>query len=280
MIGPATFLIMLFGLVPIIWSLYLSFTKYDFVSTTGWAGISNYQRLLHDPGVRSAARNTILYTVLFVPLSVISGLFVAVVLNRKIRLVGLYRVAVFLPIVAPTVATAILFLYIFDPTYGIVDAGLHSVGLPHQGFLEDPSQALFVIVAMTVWGWVGFNVLVYLAALQDVPRELREAAAIDGATSWQAFRRVTLPLLRPVTLFLTVYATINALQLFDEVYVLTHGTGGPLGATMVVVLYLYNATFANFEAGYGAAIAYALFVVILVITLLQFWLGRRIQGAS
>jgi len=154
-----------------------------------------------------------------------------------------------------------------------VNYGLSRVGLPQQQFLNSPSEALYVIVVMTIWGWTGFAVVVYLAALQGIPRTLTEAAAIDGAGPWRTFRRVTLPLLSPASLFLAVWLTINALQLFDEVYLSTQG--GPLNATTVLVYYLYDQAFQQFNFGYASAIAYFLFLVTIVITVIQFWAGRR-----
>ena len=279
-VAPAAFLIGLFGFVAIGWSLVLSFQQSDLVTPGTWVGLDNYRRLLHDPIMRTAARNTVLYTVTFVPLSVGGGLLVALVLNRSMRFVKLYRTAVFVPVVTSTVATAVLFSWIFDPQFGLANALLAHAGIPKQGFLESTNQALWVIEAMTIWGWIGFDVLIYLAALQDVPQELIDAAAIDGAGRWQVFRRITWPLLRPATLFLVVWSTINAMQLFDEIYVTTKG--GPLNATTLVVYYLYQETFQSFQAGYGAAIAYALFLAILAITGLQFLLAGRLgrRGTS
>jgi multiple sugar transport system permease protein len=204
---------------------------------------------------------------------VIGALGLAVALDRKIRGISFYRLAVFVPLVTSTVATGIVFLWLLDPTFGLVNYLLHLVGLPQQQFLQDPNQAIYCIVAMTVWGWLGFDVIVYLAALQSIPQDLLEASEIDGASRWATFRSVVFPLLGPATLFLVVWSTINALQLFDEIYVTTRG--GPLGSTTVIVYYLYEQAFQFFNAGYGAAIAYVLFAGILVITLLQLWIGRR-----
>jgi multiple sugar transport system permease protein len=162
---------------------------------------------------------------------------------------------------------------VFDPTYGIANWLLNEVGIGSQGFFQDPDQALYAVVAMTVWGWIGFDVIIYLAALQGIPNELLEAAAIDGASRWSTFRSVVLPLLGPATLFLVVWSTINALQLFDEIYNTTRG--GPLEATTVVVYYLWQQAFQFFNAGYAAAIAYVLFVAILVVTVLQLVISRR-----
>lgn len=276
---PAVVLIVLFGIVPIVWSAVMSFQANDLASPPTWVGLANYRALLHDPLFASSVRRTVVYTALFVPISVAGALLVAWALNRKLRGVRFYRLAVFVPVVTSTVATGIIFLWLLDPVFGLLNFFLNKLGLPEQGFLQDPNQALFCVIAMTVWGWLGFDVIIYLAALQGVPQELMEAAEIDGAGKWSSFRSVVLPFLRPATLFLVVWSTISALQLFDEIWVTTKG--GPLGATTVVVVYLYQQAFTFFNGGYGAAIAYVLFLAILVITIVQLKVGgRRIYGDS
>jgi multiple sugar transport system permease protein len=270
---PAVVLIVIFGIVPIVWSGIMSFQANDLVSAPHWVGMANYRALLHDPAFAASVRHTVLYTVLFVPLSVAGAMLVAWALNRKLHGVRFYRLAVFVPVVTSTVATGIIFLWLLDPVFGLVNFFLSKLGIPAQGFLSNPNQALYCIVAMTIWGWLGFDVIIYLAALQGVPQELIEAAEIDGAGKWSSFRNVVLPFLRPATLFLVVWSTISALQLFDEIYVTTRG--GPLGSTTVVVFYLYQQAFQFFNAGYGAAIAYVLFLAILVITVIQLKVGSR-----
>ncbi len=229
--------------------------------------------MIHDPIVGQAIEHTLVYTALFVPGTMIVGLFLAVAMNRKIRFISLYRTAAYATMAISTISEAIVFIWLFDPSYGVVNYFLSLLGIPQQQFLNSPSQALYVIVIMTIWGWTGFAVVIYLAALQGVPQTLIEAAAIDGATPWRTFRRVTLPLLSPASLFLAVWLTINALQLFDEVYLST--PGGPLNATTVLVYYLYEQAFQDFNFGYASAIAYFLFVIILVVTAIQFRVGRR-----
>jgi multiple sugar transport system permease protein len=272
-VSPAVLLIGLFGVAPIVWSVVLSFQSNDLVTPGVWIGFANYEALFKDPAFTASVRRTIVYTLLFVPIVTVASLAVAVALNRAIHGMRFYRTAVFAPVVTSTVATAIIFNWLLDPYFGIVNALLVKLGIPAQGFFQDPSQALYCIVVMTVWGWLGFAVIIYLAALQGVPQELMEAAAIDGATRWRAFRRVQLPLLGPATLFLVIWLSINALQLFDEIYVTTRG--GPLQATTVVVYYLYVQAFQLFQAGYATAIAYILFLGILVLTVVQLLIGRR-----
>jgi multiple sugar transport system permease protein len=276
--SPAVALIVIFGLVPIVWSAILSFQKTNLLNPPEWIGLANYRALPKDPLFRQSMIHSVIYTALFVPFSVVGGLLTAVALNRKIRGIRVYRTAVFVPVVVSTIATVIVFLWVFDPNFGIANWLLAKVGLGPFGYFESPDGALYSIVAMTVWGWIGFDVIVYMAALQGIPHELVEAAQIDGASTAGIFRHVTLPLLGPVTLFLVVWSSINALQLFDEVYLATNG--GPGQTTYVPVYYLYKMAFSNGVAGYAAAIAYVLFAVILVLTVVQLLLGRRMVYLS
>jgi multiple sugar transport system permease protein len=272
-VSPAVVLIAVFGLVPVVWSLLLSFQQTDLTSAGTWSGAANYRRMVHDPVFWQAARQTLLYCVLFVPITMVLAVPIAVLLNQKVRGMTFYRMAVFAPLVTSTVATGVIFSWLYNPQIGLINAGLDKLGLPQQGFFQSTGEALPAVVGMTVWGWLGFAVIIYRSALQNVPRELMEAAALDGCGKVRAFWKVELPLLAPASAFLLVWLTINALQLFDEVYVTTKG--GPLHASTVLVYYLYQQAFVDFEGGYAAAIGCALFVVILVVTLVQLWLGRR-----
>jgi multiple sugar transport system permease protein len=274
-VTPAVAVILLFGAAPIVWSALMSFQRSNLLSpSTPFVGLANYRQMVHDPVVVQAIQHTLIYTALFVPATMAVGLFLAVAMNRKIRFISVYRTAAYATMAISTISEAIVFIWLFDPSYGVVNYFLSRIGVPPQQFLNSPSEALYVIVIMTIWGWTGFAVVIYLAALQGVPQTLLEAAAIDGAGSWRTFRRITLPLLSPASLFLAVWLTINALQLFDEVYLSTQG--GPLNATTVLVYYLYNQAFQQFNFGYASAIAYFLFLVIIVITVIQFRVGRRL----
>jgi len=273
-VTPGVVIILLFGAVPIVWSAVMSFQRNNLLSpSTPFVGLANYRQMARDPIVAQAIQHTLVYTALFVPGTMAVGLFLAVAMNRQIRFISVYRTAAFATMAISTISEAIVFIWLFDPSYGVVNYFLSRVGVPQQQFLNSPSEALFVIAAMTIWGWTGFAVVIYLAALQAIPQSLLEAAAIDGAGPWRTFRRITLPLLSPASLFLAVWLTINALQLFDEVYLSTQG--GPLNATTVLVYYLYNQAFQQFNFGYASAIAYFLFLVIIVITAIQFRVGRR-----
>lgn len=267
MVSPSVLLIGLFGLVPVIWAFVLSFQHNDLQTPATSAGFSNYRELIHDPVFRSAILHTAVYTVIFVPITLVLSLLAAGALNRRIRGISIYRLAVFIPVVTSTVATGVIFSWLLDPTFGVVNAALQQVGLPTSGFFASPHAALFAVIVMTVWGWVGFGALIFLAGLQTIPADVLEAALIDGCSRAGAFWRIQVPLLRPVSGFLLVWLTINALQLFDEIYVTTKG--GPLQATTVVVYYIYQQAFEFFHAGYAAAIATVLFAVIASITFAQ-----------
>src|SRR3954454_21575323 len=272
--SPAAILIGLFGLLPVLMSLQLSFQRSDLLTPeTPWVGLENYRKLADDPVFTEAIKHTIIYTALFVPGTMLVGLFVATAMNRSVRFISVYRTAAYITMAVSTISQGIIFLWLTDRDYGLVNAALNAMGAPSQPFLASPSQALYVIVAMTIWGWTGFAVIVYLAALQGVPAELHEAAAIDGASAFTRFRTITLPLLSPASLFLVVWLTINALQLFDEVYLTTHGW--TLHATTVLVYYLWDQAFVQFNAGYAASTAYVLFVVIVVLTALRSRIPRR-----
>ncbi len=274
---PAVVIIIGLAIVPIVWSLVLSFKSADLISPSQWVGLSNYDALLSDPKLREAIQHTVVYTALFVPISIALGLFLAIALNRPIRLIGIYRTAILAPFIASVAAQGVLFSFIFDQRFGVANAVLDNLGLGRMGFLGDPDQALFVIVLIGIWGGIGFPLVIYLAALQDAPRELIDAAAVDGARRWGVLRHVVLPQLYPVTIFLAVWQTLLSLQLFDLVYATTRG--GPLDATFVIVYYIYNQAFELFNAGYAAAIAYvvALFLLVLVAAQLGYnrWRARR-----
>ena len=235
---PAAILVGTFQLVPVVWSFVLSLQKTDLSAPGQYVGAQNYQHLLHDPAFGDALRRTLVYSALFVPITLFGSLAIAVLLNRRVRGIALYRTAVFVPVATSTIATGVIFSWLLDPDFGIVNGILRHLGIGSQGFFEDPDQALYAIVGITVWGWIGFGVIIYLAALQSIPQELVEAAEVDGASRWRIFRRVELPLLAPATVFLLVWLTINALQLFDEINVTTQG--GPLHATTVAVNYLFT----------------------------------------
>jgi multiple sugar transport system permease protein len=270
---PAVIVILGLSIVPVLWSLLLSMQSSDLVTPAQWVGLANYQALLQDPNFGGAVAHTLIYAGLFVPLSIGGGLALAVLLNRRTRFINVYRTLVYAPFVISAAAQGVLFSFIFDSEFGLANALLHKLGVPAQGFFTDPNQALYLLVVIGLWAGTGFCVIVYLAALQDIPTEVLEAAWIDGAGRWATFRSVVFPLLRPVTVFLLVWETLQALQVFDIVFVTTQG--GPLQSTTVVVYFVWYQAFQLFEAGYGAAAAYVVAISLLVLSIGVRLLRRR-----
>jgi multiple sugar transport system permease protein len=272
-VAPATIVVIGLSIFPAVWAFFISRAKWNGIAPATQVGWQNYERLATDPDMLAATRHTLLLTVLFVPSSIILGIVIAIALNQRIRLIGFYRTCIFVPYVASAAATGILASFVFNPQFGVVNDALRHVGLSQQQFLESPSQALYVVVVIALWGEVGFTTVIYLAALQDIPRDLIEAATMDGANRWRVFRHITLPELRPVTVFAAVWQTITAMQLFDLLYTTTRG--GPLNSTQTIVYYIYELAFQTQRLGYGAAAAYLLFVVTLLLTLAVIWYSRR-----
>jgi len=272
-VGPASLVVLGLSIFPAGWALLISRQKWNGIAPPKDLGWLNYQRMATDEDLASAVNHTIVFSALFVPISLLMGLLIAIALNQPIRLIGFYRTCIFVPFVASAAATGILASYVFNPQFGVVNAGLRSLGLPTQQFLESPSQVIPVLTVISLWGSVGFVVVVYLAALQDIPRDLTEAAVVDGANRRQVFWYITVPQLRPVTVFTTVWQTITALQLFDLVYTTTRG--GPLGASQTVVYYLYYQFRELQRYGYASAVAYGLFAVTMLITLGMVVYARR-----
>jgi multiple sugar transport system permease protein len=271
--GPATLVVVGLSIFPAVWAFFISRTKWNGIAPAVDLGWRNYQRIAEDPDAIAAAQHTLVLTVLFVPGSIMLGILLAVALNQKIRLIAFYRTCIFVPYVASAAATGILASFVFNPQFGAANEVLRRIGIPTQQFLESPREALFVIVLTALWGEVGFTTVVYLAALQDIPRELVEAAVVDGAGRWRVFRHITIPELRPVTVFITIWQTITAMQLFDLIYTTTRG--GPLNSTQTVVYYIYELAFQTQRLGYGAAMAYLLFAVTLILTIIVITYNRR-----
>jgi multiple sugar transport system permease protein len=271
--GPSVFIVLGLSFIPMFWAAYLSLTNSNLVSGGHFIGLANYAALHSDPMLRQAFTNTLLLAVMYLPIGLAAGLGVAIMLNQKIRLIGFYRTCFLVPFVASAAAEGLLFGFIFDPDFGIVNAGLNAVGLPRQGFLQDPSEALVVLAIVYFWTQFGFNIVIYLAALQDIPQEVLEAASIDGASKWSTFWHVVVPTIRPVTVFLLVWGLIDVFQFFDLVYTTTKG--GPINSTLTLVYYIWELAFNFFTAGYGAAVAYVLFFTSLIVTIVALVYGRR-----
>lgn len=271
--GPSVVIVLGLSFIPMIWAAYLSLTDSNLLSNGHFIGLANYAALAKDPLLRQAFTNTLLLAVMYLPVGLAAGLAVAILLNQKIKLIGFYRTCFLVPFVASSAAEGLLFTFIFDPNFGIVNAALQFVGLPPQGFLQDPSQALVVLAVVYFWTQFGFNIVIYLAALQEISEEVLEAASIDGAGKWSKFWHVVVPTIRPVTLFLLVWSLIDVFQFFDLVYTTTRG--GPVNSTVTLVYYIWQLAFNYFQAGYGAAVAYVLFFTSLIAIIIALVYSRR-----
>jgi multiple sugar transport system permease protein len=271
----------IFTALPMLWSLWLSFTNYDPVTgRADFIGIKNYQFMVGDDRVFLALGNTLYFSILFVPLSLILGLALAMMLNRMGgRSAGIFRTIFYLPNITPAVAVGVLFLLLLNGQSGVVNQALHLFGITGPSWLNDPGWVKNGIVLMMLWS-IGGTVVILFAALRNVPIELYEAARIDGANAWQQLTRITVPMISGALFFTLVINTIAALQLFSEVYTMFYGqqAGQNSGATrsaLFYVIYLFRQAFENFKMGYASALAWLLFVVIMVITVVQLRVSRR-----
>jgi multiple sugar transport system permease protein len=275
LIAPLIIGLLIFYLWPIIQTIYFSFTKWGFFGKYTWTGLSNYQTMLSDQELGHALLNTTLYTVLTVAGSLVISLFVAVLLNQKIRGVGIYRTLYFLPVVTMPVAVAVTWRWLYNADFGLINALLGFLHIQGPGWLTDPKTALFAIIIVSIWGAVGNNMVLFLAGLQNIPQTYLEAAAIDGAGAGTRFFRVTLPLLSPTIFFVTVTSLISAFQIFDLIYLMLGNNSPAQGAAQTIVYLFYKEAFINGDKGYASAIAVFLLFIILIITLIQFLLQRR-----
>lgn len=274
---PSLVHLVIFLLVPLVFSLYLSMTDWrgPNLQSANFIGIENYQFLFGDRSFWNAMRNTAYYTLLFVPGGMIVSLLVALVMNQKLRGVYIFRTLFFMPVISSWVAVSVVWITLLDPNAGILNYVLRQIGIPPVNWLGDPATAMPSIVIISIWKGLGFQMVIWLAGLQAIPQELQEAAAIDGASRWQSFWRITLPLLAPTTFFLAITNVISSFQVFSPVYVITEG--GPRGSTEVVVFHIYQRAFEVFDMGYAAAQAWVLFAVIFLATVIQIVYRRR-QG--
>ena len=273
--------LIVFTVIPMGWSLWLSFTDYDPLTDVGnFIGIENYLTMVRDPRVSLSLLNTFYFTILYVPLSMALGIFLATMLNGVGgRWAGFFRTAFYLPNLTPAVAVGTLFLLILNGQSGILNQFVSTFGINGPSWLNDPAWVKNGIVIMMLWS-IGGSVIILFAALRNVPAELYEAARIDGAGRWQQFMNVTVPMISGALFFVVVINTIASLQLFSEVYTMFYGTqqgmsSGSERAALFYVIYLFRNAFEFFEMGYASALAWVLFVVILIITVIQIRLSRR-----
>lgn len=276
-LAPAIALFAIFNIYPLLYSGYLSLTEWDgFSPHKEYVGLDNYRALYESPMFRNALAVTATYTVGVTGLGVVLSLVIAVLLNSGIRGQNLYRLIYFLPVVTSTVAAAVVWRYLMNPGNGYADVFLRSVGIapPSPSWLRNPTWALRVVILVGVWKRLGFNIVIYLAGLQNIPRDYYEAATVDGAGVWARFRHVTVPLIAPITLLLVIMSVIDAFLIFDVVYVMTDG--GPVGTTEVVGLLLYRQAFRYFNLGTASAMGWVIFAIVFIATVIQWKLfGTR-----
>jgi multiple sugar transport system permease protein len=283
-VAPALALIAVFFVLPALAALLLSATDFDVYTVADprrlrLVGLANYARLLDDPRVWTALRNTLWFVLVAGPASIAVSLAAALLVDaRVVRGRAVFRTIFFLPVVTTLVAVAVVWRYLYHPRFGLLNQLLGVVGLDPVDWLGDPAWALPALALLAVWKNFGFNMLVFLAGLQAIPERLFEAARLDGAGRWQELRYVTLPMLAPTFVFVGVITTIGYLQLFAEPYVMTQG--GPADSTLSVVLLMYEEGFRWWNLGYGAAIAFLLFALILLVSLVQLRFQRRALAAG
>jgi len=262
---------LVFTLGPMIASLFYSFTDYNIIDPPVWQGLANFKKIFFgDPLFWHSLKVTIKYAAMALPLHLVIGFSIAVLLNQKIFAVNVWRTMYFLPSVVAGVAVALLWVRIFNSRIGLLNPFLKNIGIANPpGWLQDPNWAVPALVIMSLWS-VGGGMIIYLAGLQGIPTALYEAATIDGANVWQKFWKITVPMMTPVIFYNLVLGLIGAFNYFTEVYVATSGTGGPVRSTLFYNLYLYQNAFKFFDMGYASGLAWILFLIVLVVTLLVF----------
>jgi multiple sugar transport system permease protein len=273
MIAPMMTGFAIFFLLALTVSFGLSLTNWEVLTAPRWVGLENYARLPQDPEFLTALRNTAALAVPNVVLRLIISLAIALALNSRIRFRAFYRTIFFMPVLTMPIATATIWKWLFDPSFGPINAALGRFGLPQPEWLNYPQTALIAVVIVLLWSGVGYDMVIYLAGLQNIPREYYEAAQIDGAGAFRQFRDITLPLLTPTTFFLLVIATIGSLQVFDLVFIMARV--GSTNRFPTIVYYIYEEGFQNFRMGYAITVAWVLLLLILVLTLVQFRWQRR-----
>jgi multiple sugar transport system permease protein len=267
-----------FTLLPMVWSLYLSFTDYDGFGglwSANWVGTRNFSNIFtNDPIFWKSVRNTFIYAVIYVPLHLSTAFGIALLLHQATKWQSAFRTLMYLPAMTPAVATSYVWLSILNPNEGWLNQGLRALHLPAPLWTVDPFWIKPTIVLTGIWV-LGGAMVIFLAALQSVPKDLYEAAKLDGANAWQRLWAVTVPMVSPVILFNLTVSTIASLGVFTQGYVMYDSRGGPENSALFIMMYLYRRGFENFQLGYASAVAWVLFVIIVAVTLVQFWVSKR-----
>ncbi|KAB8145516.1 sugar ABC transporter permease [Chloroflexia bacterium SDU3-3] len=278
--APFSIGFVLFTLFPMLFSIYMSFHEWDIARPPEWVGLANYTTIFNDELFRTASFNTLYYVIFSVPLGLLMSFGLALILNQKVRGEGIWRTIFYLPSVVPLVATTVLWMWIFNKDYGLLNSLLAPLGVGKISWLGDPNYSKPALIIMSLWT-AGGGTVILLAALKNVPTELYEAATIDGANVWQRFWSITIPMISPSLFFQLIMSVIGTLQIFTQTYVLVGKNGGsfagPRNSMLFFVPYLYLNAFRYFKLGYASAMAWVLFVVIVIITVIQFrTVGSRV----
>lgn len=279
-VSPALIGFGIFTFGAILYSLYLSFTDYNLLGSPEWLGLENYIRAFtNDQYFYQYFGNTFYFALVLVPVVLVISLFLAILINKKVgKIAKAYRVALFLPSITSTVAVSMVWLWIFNPDMGILNNFLTAIGFQNPPmWLSDPEWSKPALIIMRVWQMSGYYMLLFLAGLQTIPETLYEAAEVDGASSWQKFRRITVPMLSNTTFVVVILLIIESFNMFESIFVMTEG--GPLGSTSTIMYYIYEQGFMSYNMGYASALAWIFFALILVFTLIQFRF-RREQGGE
>lgn len=275
-VGPAALLFAAFSLIPIIIAITLSFQDTQTLGEGQWVGLDNYAQMGSDRLFRTALLNTLVFTIGTVPTAMVAGLALAVALNRPLPGRGVLRAMFFVPMVAAGVVVGVIMSWIFNVDYGVVNNALALFGIDRIPWLTSPSMGMFTLIIVVVWTRIGFCMVIYLGALQSIPAELKEAAAIDGAGRWSRFRSITVPMLTPTTSILLILNVVFSIQAFDVIYVMTGG--GPGFSTTVLIQYVFRSAFQDGEMGYAAALGLVLVGILLVFTLLRQQASKRAES--
>jgi len=271
-ISPWIIGFLVFVLFSIGMAFYVSLTKWDMISDKVWVGFGNYSAMLGESLFWQALKVTLLYAIFSVPLGVAVGFMIALLLNQRLRGLSFWRTVYYLPAVLSGVAVSLMWMWVLNPNFGVINLMLSYIGINGPGWFTDPAWALPSLVLMSLWG-AGAGMVIYLAGLQGIPTELYESAQIDGAGPLRKFWNITVPMVSPVLFFNVIMGTIGSFQTFTEAYVVTNG--GPKNATLLYSLYLYTNAFKYFKMGYASALAWVLFLIILLLTLLLFWSSKK-----
>ena len=265
---PACVVLATFVLYPALKAIYLSFTNFNMIREAEFVGFANYLNVWRDPFFWAALKNTLLYMVMVVPVLVIAPIFLAALVNKHIPGITFIRAAIYLPVITSLVISGLIWKWVYEEQ-GILNYVLLASGVTTDpvAFLTDPANALFSVMAVTIWSGMGYYMVIYLAGLQSIPRHLYEVAEVEGVSAWQQMIHITIPLLRPSIAVVTVMSSIAAMKVFEEVYVMTQG--GPMDSTKTLVYYLYESAFSEFEMGYASAIGVVLFLLTLVFSLIN-----------